>query len=228
MIPIRDELPTTRKPFVTVGLIVINCVVFLWQIVQPAPVQENIVFTFGAVPAQLMADFQQLPQFPAHWFTLISSMFLHGGFLHLAGNMLYLWIFGNNVEDYLGHFRFTLFYFACGIVAALTHAVSDVLSTVPMIGASGAISGVLGAYLLLYPKARVVLLIWFFFFLRFVRVPAFVVLGFWFVMQLSGILSSPINQAGGVALWAHVGGFIFGFAVVRLLGGPRRPKPYFA
>jgi len=227
MIPIRDELHTTRKPFVTVGLIVLNCVVFLWQITRPAPVQAAIVFSYGAIPARLMADFQQLPLFPAHWFTLISSMFLHGGFLHLIGNMLYLWIFGNNVEDYLGHFRFILFYFACGIVAALTHAVSEFASTVPMIGASGAISGVLGAYLLLFPRARVVVMIWFFFFLRFVRVPAFVVLLLWFLIQISGLFSAPV-QAGGVALWAHVGGFVFGFAVVRLLGGPRRPKPYFA
>jgi membrane associated rhomboid family serine protease len=228
MIPIRDELPTARKPFVTVGLIVANCVVFLWEIVHPQAAQQDIFFAYGLIPARLVLDIQALPHISPGLLTIFTSMFLHGGFLHVGGNMLYLWIFGNNVEDYLGHFRFILFYLACGVVAALTDSVSDLSSTLPMIGASGAISGVLGAYLLLYPRARVVVLIWFFFFIRFIRVPAYVVLVLWFFLQLSGILTTPINQAGGVALWAHVGGFVFGFAVIRLLGGPRRPRAYFA
>jgi membrane associated rhomboid family serine protease len=227
MIPLRDELPTLRKPFVTVGLIILNCAVFLWQILQPEDVQQKIVFAFGAIPLYLTRDFHLLPQFPDYWPTVLSSMFLHGGILHLGGNMLYLWIFGNNVEDALGHVKFILFYLLSGFVAAAAHVMAQVNSPIPMIGASGAISGVLGAYLLLYPRARVVVMFWFFFFIRLVRVPAFIVLGLWFVMQLTGILGNPGGTGGGVALFAHVGGFVFGLLTIYLFR-PRPPyRPYF-
>jgi membrane associated rhomboid family serine protease len=225
MIPIRDENPTRRVPVVTIALIAINAAVFLYQFIQLPDAQREFVYTFGAIPLLLTRDFHLLPQFPTHWPSLISSMFLHGGFLHLGGNMLYLWIFGNNIEDHLGRVRFVFFYVLCGIVAALTHTLSDITSAVPMIGASGAISGLLGAYLLLYPRANVVVLIWFFFFLRFIRIPAFIVLGLWFVMQLPGTLT---GASSGIAFFAHIGGFIFGLATIKLMGRHQPRRSLFA
>jgi membrane associated rhomboid family serine protease len=226
MIPLRDELPTRRRPYVTVGFIALNCLVFVWQITQPETVQQRIIYTFGATPLYLMRDVNLLPQFPGHGLTLLTSMFLHGGLLHLAGNMLYLWIFGNNIEDAIGHGKFVLFYLLSGIAAVVAHMAFDVTSPIPMIGASGAISGVLGAYALLYPHARVVVMFWLFIFIRMVRVPAVIVLGLWFVMQLSGILGSGATS-GGVALLAHVGGFIFGLATIYLFRPVRSHRPYF-
>jgi membrane associated rhomboid family serine protease len=224
MIPLRDENPTRRKAVVTVAIIIINCAVFLYQVTRRGDMQQWIIYRFGAIPLLLVRDAFLLPQPPGHWLTLFSSTFLHGGFLHLAGNMLYLWIFGNNVEDYLGHVKFLFFYLLCGVAAAFTHTLAESTSTVPMIGASGAISGILGAYLILYPRARVVTMIWFFFFLRFVRLPAFVVLGLWFLMQLPGALGG----SGGIAWFAHIGGFVFGLLTVLLFGGrPRRPAHLF-
>jgi membrane associated rhomboid family serine protease len=222
MIPLRDENPTRRPAIITVALIVANCAVFLFQVTRPLEVQQWITYNFGAIPLLLVRDVFLLPQPPGHWLTLFSSMFLHGGFFHLAGNMLYLWIFGNNVEDHLGHLKFLVFYLLCGVAAALTHTLAESQSTVPMIGASGAISGILGAYLVLYPRARVVTMIWFFFFLRFVRVPAFIVLGLWFLMQLPGALGG----SGGIAWFAHIGGFVFGLLIIRLLGGQRPHPPH--
>lgn len=224
MIPIRDENPTRRVPVVTIALIGINALVFLYQVVQPPEAQREFVLAFGAIPLLLIRDFHLLPQFPTHGLSLITSMFLHGGFLHLGGNMLYLWIFGNNVEDYLGRPRFVLFYLLCGMAAALTHTLTNMASPVPMIGASGAISGLLGAYLLLYPRANVVVMIWFFFFLRFVRIPAFIVLGLWFLMQLPGAL----GESGGIAFFAHIGGFVFGLLFVKLMGRYHPPRSLFA
>lgn len=225
MIPIRDENPTRRPPLVTVLLIAINAAVFLLEVVQSPSAQTQFVYTWGAIPSQLTRDLLQLPAPPAHWLTLISSMFLHGGLGHLGGNMLYLWIFGNNIEDYLGHFRFLLFYLLCGLLAALTHAATDPSSAVPMIGASGAISGVLGGYLLLHPRANVVVLVFFVFFIRTIRVPAALVLGLWFLMQLTGILGG----SDGIAIFAHIGGFLAGLLLIRPFGGFRDPhRPYFA
>ncbi|RPH96100.1 rhomboid family intramembrane serine protease [candidate division KSB1 bacterium] len=220
MIPIRDENPTRRTPYVTVSLIAINSFVFIYQFLQPSEAQHWITYNFGAIPLLLVRDFNLLPQLPDHGLTLITSMFLHGGIFHIAGNMLYLWIFGNNVEDYLGHGKFILFYLVCGIAAALTHTLTQITSPVPMIGASGAISGILGAYVVLYPRARVVTMLWIFFFVRFVRIPAFIVLGIWFLMQLPGALGGQ----GGIAWFAHIGGFLFGLIFIRLWGGapPRR------
>jgi membrane associated rhomboid family serine protease len=222
MIPLRDENPTRRPAVVTVALIVANCTVFLFQVTRPPDAQQWIAYNFGAIPLLLVRDAFLLPQPPGHWLTLFSSMFLHGGLFHLAGNMLYLWIFGNNVEDHLGHVKFLMFYLLCGVAAALTHTLAEIQSTVPMIGASGAISGILGAYLLLYPRARVVTMIWFFFFLRFIRVPAFIVLGLWFLMQLPGALGGR----DGIAWFAHIGGFVFGLLIVLLFGGRRPRQPH--
>ncbi len=225
MIPIRDENPSHRPPVVTVLLIAINAVVFIFQFMQPPEAQVAFVYAFGAIPALLTRDFLQLPAPPEMWRTLFSSMFLHGGLGHLGGNMLYLWIFGNNIEDYLGHIRFLLFYLFCGLVAALAHTFTDPSSTIPMIGASGAISGVLGAYLLLHPRAKVIVLVFIVFIIRFIRVPAMIVLGIWFVMQISGILGG----SDGIAFMAHIGGFVAGLALIRVFGGFRNPRrPYFA
>ncbi len=215
MIPIRDDNPTSTAPIVTVGLIIGNVVVFVLQFMQPPELQVQTVYTWGAIPLRLFTGGN-----PLDWVTLITSMFMHGGLLHLGGNMLYLWIFGNNIEDRLGHVKFFFFYILCGLVAALGHALLNRASDIPMVGASGAISGVLGAYILLFPRAHVMVLIIFFFILRFIAVPAFVVLGLWFVMQLSGILGGT-SEGGGVAYMAHIGGFVFGLAAIYLF----RPRP---
>ncbi len=213
MIPLRDENPTRRFPIVTVGIIAINVVVAVYSFTLPVNEFEGFVSTYGAVPALLFSA-------PQYWLTLVTSMFMHGGVAHLGGNMLYLWIFGNNVEDHLGHVKFLLFYLICGFAAALTHALTEVSSTIPMVGASGAISGILGAYLVLYPHARVVTLVALVFFIRFVPVPAYLVLGVWFLMQLTGIL----GPSGGIAFFAHIGGFIFGLFGIFLFGSPRRAR----
>jgi len=215
MIPLRDDNPTSIKPILTVTLIAINVVVFLYQVSLP-PRQGNLfVYQFGAIPSvifgpdRLPSGLEVIP--PA--LALLTSMFLHGGWMHLIGNMWYLWIFGNNIEDAMGRVRYLVFYLLSGLAASVCHAYFNLHSKVPSIGASGAISGVLGAYLLLYPRARVLVLIPLGFFTRLLYVPAMFVLGFWFLMQvLSGTLSGA--QAGGVAWWAHIGGFVAGMAMV--------------
>ena len=232
MIPLHDDNPTTLKPIVTVGLIAACSLVFLWQISLGERGYLETVYSLGVVPAVLMGNVQLRPELasvPAE-LTLLTSMFLHGGWMHLIGNMLYLWIFGNNIEDAMGHGRFIVFYALCGTAAAYAQVLQDPASTVPMIGASGAISGVLGAYLLLYPKARVLVLIWLGFFIHTVRLPAGFVLGFWFVLQYVNAALAG-EAGGGVAWWAHIGGFVTGMALilvfrrkqVPLFGGRRGP-----
>ncbi len=215
MIPLRDDNPTTLRPIVTVGLIGLSTLVFLWTLSLPADEQERVFYGLGVVPAVLSGERELAPELamvPAE-LSLVTSMFLHAGWLHLLGNMLYLWIFGNNVEDAMGHVRFVAFYLLCGIAAALAQSWADPSSAVPMVGASGAIGGVLGAYLLLHPRASVLVLIPLGFFSQLVRVPAMIVLGLWFVFQfLSG--AARVGEAGGVAYWAHVGGFIAGAALI--------------
>jgi membrane associated rhomboid family serine protease len=223
MIPLRDENPTTLTPVVTVTLIVLNCLVFLYQ-VSLGEAQEHFVLSYAAVPAELFHTGAVIgaPQVPAA-VTVLTSMFLHGGFLHLGGNMLYLWIFGNNIEDVMGHGRFVVFYLLAGVAAVFAHAVTAPESTVPMVGASGAISGVLGAYLLLFPTARVLVLIPLGFFTRLVTVPAVVVLGFWIVVQILNGAFSLAGPGGGVAWFAHVGGFIAGLGLVKVFQQHKRP-----
>lgn len=217
MIPLHDDRPTSIFPFVTVGIIVLCSLVFLWQVSLPPESQRAAVYGLGMVPAVLLQGYQLPPALhlvPAP-LTVITSMFLHGGWLHLIGNMLYLWIFGNNVEDSMGHGRYVVFYLLCGTLAALTQAVLASASHLPMIGASGAISGILGAYLLLHPKARILVAIPLGIFFPTMRLPAVAVLGFWFILQLvSSMVAS--SQAGGVAWGAHVGGFIAGLALIPL------------
>ena len=215
MIPLRDDNPTTIQPVVTIILIVLCALIFLWQLSLGSRGFEAAVMSLGVIPATLLGGKTLPPELALvpPTLTVFTSMFLHGGWMHLIGNMLYLWIFGNNVEDAMGHVRFVIFYLLCGVAAVFAQSLPNVASTVPMIGASGAISGVLGAYLLLYPHARVLVLLPLGFYTQLVHLPAMAVLGFWFVLQLiSTALSDP--QAGGVAFGAHIGGFIAGMILL--------------
>ncbi len=218
MFPLRDDNPTGSIPAITIALIVINTLVFLYQVSLGPQDGQAFVFQFGAIPAVLVgtrslpARLEVVP--PA--LSLLTSMFLHGGWMHLIGNMWYLWIFGDNIEEALGKLRYLIFYLVAGLLAAITHVLTNPGSTLPTIGASGAISGVLGAYLLLYPRARVLTLITLGWFIRMVYIPAGFVLGFWFLWQLlSGSLSGG-QDGGGVAFWAHIGGFVAGMLLVGL------------
>ena len=222
MIPLKDDNPTYSYPYVTVGLIVINVLIFLFQLLLGPERFAIFVLITGAIPYEIvnLVDIYPKDLVPPP-FTLLTAMFVHGGLFHLAGNMLYLWIFGDNIEDRLGHFRFLIFYLFTGVMASLAHILINPASTVPMIGASGAIAGVLGAYFVLFPRAGVITLLWFFFFIEIVRIPAVVFLGMWFAFQL---LSSGLG--GGIAWYAHIGGFIAGAAVI-MIAKPRRRKRSF-
>ncbi len=212
MIPLKDDNPTRTFPFVTILIIVTNIVVYIYQLTLGQKAETLFILRAGAIPYEIIrfADIHPLAFIPPP-LTLFSAMFIHGGFLHVAGNMLYLWIFGDNIEDRLGHFRFIVFYLLSGLIASLAHIIILPNSTIPMIGASGAIAGVLGAYFLLYPRAHVLTLVFFFFFIDTVRIPALVFLGLWFVFQ---VLSS--GAGGGIAWYAHIGGFIGGAVLVKL------------
>jgi membrane associated rhomboid family serine protease len=203
MFPISDVIPSRTTPVVTVGLILANAAVFLYELQLSRPELQMFAFLFGVVPAHFA---------PA---TLVTSMFIHEGWMHLLGNMLYLWIFGDNVEDRLGHVGFLLFYVTCGAAAALAQVAVSLDSTVPMIGASGAIAGVMGAYFVLYPHSRVLTVIFLLFFMDMVEIPAIFFLGIWFIKELlSGVGSlGTQSMGGGVAVWAHVAGFASGGVV---------------
>ena len=213
MIPIRDDNPTRTVAFVTIALIVLNVLAFVYELsLQSGPGVEAFFANFALVPA----EFTHAPT-PGELRTVFTSMFLHGGWAHLIGNMWFFWIFGNNVEDSVGHFKFIIFYLVCGIAAAIAQILSAPDSYVPMIGASGAISGVLGAYLLLFPRARVLVLIPIWIILKFIYVPAWLLLIVWFALQLfSGWATVGARNGGGVAFWAHVGGFVAGLALIPL------------
>jgi membrane associated rhomboid family serine protease len=223
LVPLRDDNPVTITPVVTFGIIGLNLIVFFIQIGLSRQGLDALFDRWALVPAQLSDSFRGgIPSPASEWITLISSQFLHGGFFHLGGNLLYLWVFGNNIEDRLGHLRFLIFYLGCGALAGLTQWFFDPTSTVPTIGASGAIAGVMGAYVLRFPRAQIVTLIPLIFFFTTVRIPAIVFLGFWFVQQALfsvASLSSEVNLGGsGVAYWAHSGGFVFGLGLGPLLG----------
>jgi len=220
MFPFKDDNPTERFPFITIGIIAINILVYIWELVSPAG-ERYIIYTYGAIPSEILSLEKTRALHPAA--TVFSSMFLHGGLLHIGGNMLYLWIFGNNIEDKLGHFRFLIFYLFAGIIAAYSHALLSPSSNIPMIGASGAVSGVLGAYILLFPHARVHTLIFFGFFIEVVKIPALLVIGFWAIIQvINGILSQGLLPQGGVAWFAHVGGFLTGLLTIKIWLPKRR------
>jgi membrane associated rhomboid family serine protease len=217
VIPLHDDNPTTIKPFLTIAFIVICSLVFLWQLSLGTSGFELAVYRLGVIPAALLGDKILPPELAvlSPTLTIFTSMFMHGGWMHLIGNMLYLWIFGNNIEDAMGHVRFVVFYLLCGIAAVFAQALPNMDSTIPMIGASGAISGVLGAYLLLFPRAHVLVLVPLGFFTRTMYLPAMVVLGFWFVLQLVNSALADSGQ-GGVAFGAHIGGFIAGMVLLPL------------
>ncbi|WP_247891284.1 rhomboid family intramembrane serine protease [Azospirillum aestuarii] len=222
-LPIYDDNPTRRTPVVTMALIALCVMVFLWQLSLGARTGDLAVYSFGLVPAVLFG-YAELPE-PLRvippWMSVVTSMFMHGGFLHIAGNMLYLWIFGNNVEDSMGRGRFVVFYLLCGTAAALAQSFAAPTSEVPMVGASGAIGGVLGAYLVLHPRANVGVFFWFIIIVRVISVPAVLVLGFWFVGQiLSGVTTPTSDDSGGVAFWAHVGGFAMGAVLIPFFKRP--------
>ena len=223
MFPLKDDIPTEKPPIITIALIVINCLIFLYQISLGDQFQYFII-KLGAIPYEITHQTETTSEatFPVNM-TLLSAMFLHGGWLHIFGNMLYLWIFGNNVEDKLGHFKFIIFYLLSGIIASLVYILTNPNSTVPMVGASGAIAGVLGAYLLKFPRARVLTLIIFGWFIRIVRIPAYFVLGFWFIIQLiNGLPAIGQNSSGGVAWFAHIGGFLAGMGLFKVFTLMRR------
>jgi membrane associated rhomboid family serine protease len=220
VLPLADHNPRRTAPVVNVLLIVANVLMFLQEVNLGNRI-EPVLMRVAFVPARFWGTHALLPSV----LSALISMFLHGGWLHLGGNMLYLWIFGDNIEDRLGHFRYLIFYLACGFAATLAHAIANPTSTVPSIGASGAIAGVLGAYILLFPRARVTTLIPIFIFITIREVPAILVLGIWFVFQLfvgvESLGGSP-EQSGGVAYFAHIGGFVAGMVLVVLMGGLRR------
>lgn len=227
MFPIGDDNPTENLPIVTYVLIGMNIVV--WAVVQGfgnAEAMAQSLCLYALVPADLLGTVPVGTQFPVgeQWLcqidgdpnmsSIFTSMFMHGGWFHIAGNMLFLWVFGDNVEDAMGPMRFIAFYILCGTAAAIAQIGASPSSTVPMVGASGAIGGVMGAYALLYPKARVRLLIILFIYVTTISVPAFLMLGYWFLIQLISGLSSSSSTGGGVAFWAHIGGFVAGLLLV--------------
>jgi membrane associated rhomboid family serine protease len=241
VIPLKDDIPTRRFPVLTVAIIAICCAVYflfeqgLWEL---SDTGNERTLEYGAIPYEISNPGEECgvradgtvgcegqPAVPAGaapdqapwWITIFTSMFMHGSLLHLAGNMLYLWIFGNNIEDSMGRFRFIAFYLLGGLAALGLQVVSDPDSTIPTVGASGAIAAVLGGYALLYPRARVITVIFIIIFFTVVQLPALIVLGFWFVLQLLPAFSEPIGEGGGgVAYFAHIGGFVFGLLLIKL------------
>ncbi len=223
MIPIRDDNPSHRTPYVTYGIMGLCILVYVWQLALGREAFQNLFFSLGLIPAVVTGQAalpEQLALVPP-WLTVFTSMFLHGGFFHLAGNLLYLWIFADNVEDVLGHLRFTIFYILCGIGAAAAQVLPSPGSVIPMVGASGAISGILAAYLLMFPHARVLAVIPLGFILPVIKLRAVTVLGFWFLLQLLSSLMTP-PDTGGVAFRAHLGGFVAGLVLLPLFTARRR------
>lgn len=234
MIPLRDNIPTRRLPLVTILLIVANVVVFLAdrlighdevrQVVTTRGVYLMRDFVGGLSPQYAMIPASVTHDLPNAWKTVLTAMFLHANWLHVGGNMLYLWIFGNNIEDVLGRGRFVLFYLLCGVAAAATHIFSDPNSAIPTVGASGAVAGIMGAYLILYPNAQILTVVPLFFLSTLMDVPAVLVIGFWAVLQFvnaSWMGGGGMLRGGGVAYFAHIGGFVVGILLILLLGGRR-------
>ena len=245
MIPLKDNIPTVNFPLITVALIVLNVAMYFFfqhgglSLGEPtgADYRQNVV-EYGAIPYEITHPGEQCPQpgagpdactdkdqgLAATWITLFTSMFMHGGLLHLAGNMLFLWIFGNNIEDAMGRLKFVGFYLLGGLVAAFGQTIIDTSSTIPSIGASGAVAAVLGGYALLYPRARVVTLVIIIIFITIIELPALLVLGMWFLFQLYDA-SQPIGgEGGGIAYFAHIGGFLFGLAMIKLFANRVNPN----
>lgn len=231
MIPLRDSVRSRRRPLVTLALIAANVYVFLQELALPEPALMELFYRYGVVPARVGTPGEVLGHLVAgrvdRLLPLVTATFLHGGWLHLGGNMLYLWVFADNVEDRLGRLRFLLFYLLAGVLANYAQVLVAPSSTVPLVGASGAVAGVLGAYFVTFPRARVLALVPLGLFLTVTEVPAVIFLFLWFGLQLlSGVASLGVPAAGGVAWWAHVGGFVVGAALIRLFGVRPRPYPF--
>src|SRR5580700_11286768 len=223
-IPIKDLNPRRTYPVVNTLLILSNAIVFLYQLTLPPHAYQAFVMANATIPSHIRGVLAGHGNFESAFLPIFTSMFLHSGFMHIALNMLFLWIFGDNVEDYFGHVTYLLFYLACGIGSGLTHILFNFHSPLPALGASGAISGVMGAYIVLYPRARVLTLV----FIFFIPIPAFIILGYWFFLQfLAGVSSVGAAATGGVAWWAHVGGFLLGMLITGLsLGGRKQSVNY--
>jgi membrane associated rhomboid family serine protease len=217
MIPLKDINPTRTTPVVNIALIIVNVAVFIYMVYSStlAPGWENAyVMAHGSVPLRVTHFLEGRGTAEAALLPLVTSMFLHGGLMHLAGNMLFLWIFGDNVEDYFGHIGYLAFYLICGVGSGLVHVLFNLDSRIPAVGASGAISGVMGAYAVLFPRHRILT----FFFIFLIPVPAIFILGYWFVLQfLEGVSGFGMRSAGGVAIWAHIGGFLIGVLITLLV-----------
>lgn len=223
MLPLRDEFPSRKIPYVTYGLIAVNILVFLWEMLISYS-SPNAQYQWALIPADFNFS-NGIPLFSI--LTIFTSMFMHSGLAHIGGNMLYLWIFGDNIEERVGRAKFLAFYLMGGFIASLAHILTNPASQIPTVGASGAIAAVLGAYLILFPKNRVLTVIWLGFFIRMTMIPSMIVLGFWFVLQLfQGLMSLGGPDVGGVAVWAHIGGFVYGMAMARLIGTQIVRSPY--
>ena len=226
MIPFRDNIPSRSFPAITVSIIIANVCVFFYELSLGSRSFERFITHYGVVPTTVLAWPHSHVPFTVVALPFFTSIFLHGGWLHLIGNMWYLWIFGDNIEDRLGHFTYLIFYLLCGLGAGIVHTLLNSQTTVPSVGASGAIAGVLGAYMVSYPFARVLTLVPIFIFLQVIEIPAVLLLVFWFLMQFlygAASLASTSANAGGVAWWAHVGGFTIGIILVGLF--PRKDRP---
>lgn len=218
-IPLKDLNPRRTYPVVNTLLILSNVIVFLYELTLPPRQQQVFELANATIPNHIRLALNGHGSLEVAFLPLFTSMFMHSGFLHIAGNMLFLWIFGDNVEDYFGHFSYLLFYLVCGIGSGLTHILFNLHSTLPALGASGAISGVMGAYIILYPRARVLTLV----FIFFIPIPAFIILGYWFFLQfVAGVSTVGVVATGGVAWWAHIGGFLMGMLITGLSLGDRK------
>ncbi len=225
MLPLKDDIRSTKPPIVNISIIAACIVVYVWELLALHQGRPDIVYNYAMVPRRLFSLHAYLVEGAGPALPLITSMFLHGGFFHIGVNMLFLWVFGDNVEDRMGHLRYLLFYLLCGVLAGLVHAVLYLYSDVPTLGASGAIAGVMGAYVLLFPGARIRGLVPLFIFFFLTDLPAWLFIGFWFVLQLFQGLGS-IGMPTSVAIFAHIGGFLAGMYLVRFFAQPPRRGPY--
>jgi len=226
LIPLRDNAKSPIFPIVNLSIIVLNVLVYLWEISLEPYLLNQVYYVFGVIPAEVMNTFFTGASLTPVLFSFVTTMFVHGGWLHLIGNMLFLWVFGDNVEGRLGHFRYLLFFLFVGFFASLVHILSNPLSTMPVVGASGAVAGVLGAYIILFPRARVLALVPIIIIFTLMEIPAVVFIALWFVLQLFNGVASLGGDANTVAYWAHVGGFIAGAVLIKIMA-PRLTKDYY-
>jgi len=226
LIPLKDSTKSPIFPIVNLSIIVLNVLVYMWEVSIEPYLLNQVYYAFGVIPAEVMNTFFTGASLTPVLFSFVTTMFVHGGWLHLIGNMLFLWVFGDNVEGRLGHLRYLLFYLLVGFFASLVHILSNPLSTMPVVGASGAVAGVLGAYIILFPRARVLALVPIIIIFTLMEIPAVVFIALWFVLQLFNGVASLGGDANTVAYWAHVGGFIAGAVLIKIMA-PRVTKDYY-